>query len=333
MTSENLPDTLTSCRISLENIQRSATVIDPVFLNSPQYDCEPLSDALGCHLTMKLEFLNPIRSFKGRGASFMVSELRRQNERRPLVCASAGNWGQAMAYVCRSEKWPLVMYAAESANSMKVERMKALGADVRQVGRDFDEAKDAAKAYAKSVNGLMVEDGFQVEISEGHGTIAIELLARGQRFDAVVVPLGNGALLNGVARWMKFASPETRVVGVCAQGADAMEKSWRENRLKVADSTQTIADGIGVRVPIAEALRDMSGLVDEVLLVSDEQLVDSMRKVHQHTGLMLEPAGAAGVAALLAHQRQFSGLRVATVLCGSNLTAIQMGSYFGPTLL
>jgi cysteine synthase len=125
----------------------------------------------------------------------------------------------------------------------------------------------AAKLYAKTINGWMVEDGLEAAVSEGHGTIAVELLARGDEFDAVTIPLGNGAMLNGMARWLSAASPATRVLGVCAAGASAMEQSWRHETIVTTARANTIADGIAVRVPIAEAVSDMQDLVDDVLLV------------------------------------------------------------------
>jgi threonine dehydratase len=314
-------------RLSLSRIADSRTVIPPEFLDSPQYNCEPLSQALGCELTIKLDFANPIRSFKGRGASFLVSEMRRRGDNRRLVCASAGNWGQAMAYACRSFGLPIVIYAALNANPLKISRMKALGAEVRQEGKDFDAAKDAAKAYARSIDGWMVEDGLEPEISEGHGTLAVELLENSSKFDAVTVPLGNGAMLNGMARWIKAHSPDTQVLGVSARGADAMEKSWRNKAHVSLDAALTIADGIAVRVPIPEAVDDMQGLVDDVLLVADDHIIEAMRLVYEHAGLLLEPAGAVGVAAIVAHPTRFTGLRVATVLCGSNVTERQILEY------
>ena len=155
--------------------------------------------------------------------------MHRLGDTRPLVCASAGNWGQAVAYACRIHGIPLIVYASIHANPLKVERMKALGAEVRQVSQDFDDAKAAAQTHARETGSLMVRDGLETSVTEGHGTIAIELLARGDAYDAVVIPLGNGGLLNGMARWFKAASPATRVIGVCALKADSMAQSWRSS--------------------------------------------------------------------------------------------------------
>jgi threonine dehydratase/peptide deformylase len=311
-------------RLSLGRIRQAAQVISSEFLNSPQYDCEPLSEALGCTLTVKLEYANPIGSFKGRGASFLLHERLRHGELRPLVCASAGNWGQAMAYLCRSHGLPLVVYAAKNANALKVARMRAFGAEVRLAGNDFDAAKAAAKLHAARIGGWMVEDGLEPEISEGHGSIAMELLARGAVYDAVVVPLGNGALLAGVARWIKAASPATRVLGVCAASAPAMELSWRSGTVCSTVTAATIADGIAVREPVPEALDDLKGLVDDVLLVSDDHILEAMFLACRHGAMLVEPAGAAGLAGIWAHRQQFAGKRVATVLCGSNVMPHQI---------
>jgi threonine dehydratase len=324
----HVQDTFPEHRIKLAQIVRSLDVIAPEFLNSPQYNCEPLSEALGCELTIKLDFVNPIRSFKGRGACFLLSEIIRRGDQRALVCASAGNWGQAMAYACRAVGRHLIVYASVNASPLKVQRMKALGAEVRQEGHDYDAAKEAAKHYVTQIGGWLVEDGLESEVTEGHGTIAVELLARGQKYDAVTVPLGNGAMLNGVARWMKAASPATRVLGVSARGADAMEKSWRHKTLVYPNSVDTIADGIAVRVPIPEAVDDMQGIVDDVLLIEDQHIIEAMRLVYQHAGLMLEPAGAVGVAAIVAKREFFKGQKVATVLCGSNITSELIQMYF-----
>lgn len=308
-------------RISLAAIQDAMTVIDPVFLHTPQFVCEPLSAALGCTLTVKIETLNPIRSFKGRGASYFVAGLA-PGER--LVCASAGNFGQGLAYACRAQRLPLTVFASEHANPLKVARMRALGATVATAGEDFDAAKAAARAYAADTGTRMVEDGLEPRISAGAGTIGIELLQLAERPDTLLVPLGNGALLVGVARWVKAHAPHIQVVAVSAAGASAMVESWRTGQVTSHPAVSTIADGIGVRVPIPEAVADMQGLIDDALLVQDESLIQAMRLAHTHLGLIVEPSGAAGIAALLEQPARFATSRVATVICGGNLTDEQV---------
>jgi threonine dehydratase len=311
----------TASRLSIERIEEAARVIDPVFLRTPQFVCEPLGDELGVRLALKIETLNPIRSFKGRGADYCVSQLS-ADER--LVCASAGNFGQAMAYACRKRGLGITIYASANASLLKIERMRSLGASVVLHGEDFDAAKLEAKSFASQAGARMVEDSLEPATGEGAGTMGLELLAFPKRFDALLVPLGNGAMLAGVARVLKAYSPETRVIAVQAAGAPAMTESWRAGRVIVHEKMQTVADGIGVRVPIPEALEDISGLVDDAVLVGESSILEGMRLLHRHAGVVSEPSGAVGLAAILEQPETFRGQLVGTIVCGGNLTEEQM---------
>jgi threonine dehydratase len=297
------------------------SVIDPVFLHTPQYRAESLDAVLGCRLVVKVETANPIRSFKGRGASYLMAGVPAGAE---LICASAGNFGQAMAYACRSKGARLVVYASVNANSLKVERMRDLGAEVRLFGDDFDAAKIEARR-ATQVHGVrLVEDGRDAATGEGAGTIGLELLQWPEPLDAVLVPLGNGALVTGVGRWVKGTSAATTIVAIAAAGAPAMVESWRSGTILEHSTVHTIADGIAVRIPVPEAVADMQGTVDDALLVGDDAMMKAVRLLHQHLGLVVEPSGAVGVAALLEQPARFAGRTVATILCGGNLTPQQV---------
>lgn len=314
-------------RITIERIEHAQSVIDPVFLNSPQMDFTPLSAAVGCDLVLKIETLNPIRCFKGRGADLLLADAA-ANGTQQIICASAGNFGQAMAYSGTKRGFPVIVYAAESASPLKVERMRQLGAEVRLFGADFDSAKSEAKRVAAETGARMVEDSKDVETAEGAGTISLELLAMDDiKLDAIVVPLGNGAMINGIATAIKARSPGTKVIAVQAEGAPAMIESWRSNSFVESQSIDTIADGIAVRVPVQEALDDMDGIVDDGLLVSDDEIIEAMRLIHEHAGLVAEPSGAIGVAAVKKFADRFVDQRVATVICGSNLTVEQMNTW------
>lgn len=308
-------------RLSLERIEQAAGLIDPVFLHTPQFVCEPLCDALGVRVALKIETLNPIRSFKGRGADLLVARTAAD---APLICASAGNFGQAMAYACRKRGLALTVYAATSANHLKVERMEALGARVIRAGADFDAAKLAARRAALESGVRFVEDSRDIETVEGAGTMGVEWSAFPEPLNALLVPLGNGAMFNGVARVMKDRRPRTRMIAIAAAGAPAMIDSWRAGRAIVHDDMRTIADGIAVRVPVPEALDDMRGLIDDALLVRDDTIIEAMRLLHRHAGLVAEPSAAVGIAALLEQPQAFHGQLVGTIVCGGNLTDAQM---------
>jgi threonine dehydratase len=308
-------------RITLDRIEAAARAIDPVFLHTPQWVCEPLGEELGARVALKAETLNPIRSFKGRGADWLVRNLP---PGAALMCASAGNFGQAMAYTCRARGVPLTVYAAEQANPLKIARMRAMGTRVVLAGEDFDAAKALARQQAAREGARFVEDGRDPEPSEGAGTIALEWLAFPERLDALLVPIGNGALLAGIATVLQARRPETRVVAVGATGAPAMIESLRSGRTISHDRIDTIADGIGVRVPVPEALDDLHELVDELLLVPDDCILRAMRLLHRHAGVVAEPSGAAGLAAVVQEPTRFAGQTVGTVICGGNLTPAQM---------
>jgi threonine dehydratase len=306
--------------ISVDRIRDAANVIDPCFLHTPQYICEPLSDRVRVTTLLKVETVNPIRSFKGRGADYLLRRLVATDQ--GLVCASAGNFGQGMAFACRARRVPLTVFAARDASPLKIMRMRAMGAEVQLRGDDFDQAKDAAKQHANDGGLLYVEDGRVGAIAEGAATMAVELTGATE-LDAIFVPLGNGSLVNGVGTWLKHASPRTRVIAVCAEGAPSMALSWRA-RTPISAPSATIADGIAVRVPVPEAVDLITGTIDDVVLVSDEEMIEAMRWLFADAGLVVEPAGAAGVAAIAKAAADWNGKRVAAVLTGGNLTAEQI---------
>lgn len=229
-----------------------------------------------------------------------------------------------MAYAARKRNRPLVVFAAETANPLKLRRMRELGADVRLAGRDFDDAKQHARTFALETGANFIEDGREPAIAEGAGTIAVELGRWPHPFDFALIPLGNGALLAGMGTWLKATSPATQIIGVCAQGAPSMAISLKHGALHPTDSVSTIADGIAVRIPVPEALADLAGVVDEVLLVDDQALITAMQLVFQHHGLIVEPAGVAGLAAAISLPSRFQRASVVTPLCGGNLTPDQI---------
>ena len=299
--------------LSLANIERASRVIDPVFRNSPQYSDEQLNAWLGKRVTVKVETANPIRSFKGRGMSFRAQSFGKGQH---AVCSSAGNFGQAVGYCCRSLGVPVTVFVPQDVNPVKLARMKAFGSNVVVGGADGDEAKRRARDFAaQGKDRIFVEDGEDPAISEGAGTIAVELLSGGI-IDTAVIPVGDGALITGMALWLREHSPRTRIIGVCPQGAPAMERSWKAGKV-VTVSPHTIADGLAIGTPIARSLERVRALVDEFVLVDDAAIRRAMQATAAALGLLLEPAGASGLAAIAAGG--IPGERIATVLTGSNV--------------
>jgi threonine dehydratase len=302
-------------RISVENIAEASQVIDPVFRDTPQFVSEALSERLGATVVLKVETVNPIRSFKGRGTDYLLHEL--DVPAPGLVCASAGNFGQGLAYAGRKRGHTVTVFAAVAANPLKVQRMRALGAEVVLEGDDFEAAKRSARRHADAKGALFIEDGVAPAIAEGAGTIAVELCRMEEPLDFLLVPLGDGALIAGVATWMRQAWPETEIVGVVATGAPAMLLSWREGHVVSTPTTDTIADGIAVRAPIPDAFAQARTLVEHVVSVSEDEILAAMRVLHRDAGLVVEPAGAAGLAAI---DSSFAHHRVGVIVTGGNIT-------------
>ncbi|MEM6353806.1 MAG: pyridoxal-phosphate dependent enzyme [Cyanobacteria bacterium P01_D01_bin.14] len=320
---------MSTATLSCDDIIQAHQTIDTVFLNTPQFELDALNALLGIRLILKVETLNPIRSFKGRGTDYFVRQYIKQQAKQQapasaLVCASAGNFGQGMAYACRQQQIPLTVFAAETANPLKLDRMQQLGANVKLAGTDFDAAKTAGTAYAAEYGLPYVEDGREPAVTVGAGTIGLELCQYPELIDTLLIPLGNGALINGIGTWFKTHSPETQVIGVVAEGAPAMDWSWKQGKLITAATIDTIADGIGIRVPVPEALALMQTTVDDIVQVTDSAILAAMQQIHQLAGVVVEPAGAVGLAAAQVYRERFAGQLVATPLCGSNLTVAQM---------
>jgi threonine dehydratase len=308
-------------RISARTIEEARLRIGAEFLDSRQLEHKELSRTVGVRLLCKIESENVVGSFKGRGANSFVNAL--PTGVKALVTASAGNFGLALAYAGKQRGIAVTVYAAETASPGKVERILSVGGVVKLVGRDFDEAKDHARLYAERMDVMYVEDGREPAIAAGAGTMAMEVTGWVEPIDTMLAPLGNGALLAGVGCWFRTHSPQTRIVGVCAECAPAMAQSWQAHTALSTPSVDTIADGIAVRVPVPEALADLEDVVDDIVLVSDDAIKLALRLIYKHLGLIAEPSGVAGVAALLSHSTLARGL-VSTPITGGNATRDQL---------
>jgi threonine dehydratase len=213
-----------------------------------------------------------------------------------------------VAYAARANGLPAVVFCSTRANRGKVARMRALGADVIEVGDDFDAARAASEAWAADHGAELLIDGDDVRISTGAATLALELtdaVAAGSLPAPAIVsiPVGNGALLNGVGAWLRAEAPGCRVLGVQAELADAMVRSWREGRPVDTPSAATYADGIAARVAIPRAVELMAGRVDDMVTVSEAALQEAQVLLTIELGITVEGAAAASWAGLIAGER------------------------------
>jgi threonine dehydratase len=293
-----------------ERIEAAVAEIPAVFQRTPQFVDERLSLELGRRVVVKVETLNPIGSFKGRGTTLLTRKL---DPGRVWVCSTAGNFGQGVAYAARERGAKVQVFVSPAVPAGKVASMRRLGATVAVHEHPTAAARDYA---AEDDERLLVVDGLDPAMAEGAGTIGLELEAAGP-FDVGVVQLGDGALISGVACWLKSASPQTRVVGVCASGSPAMARSFAARRPIADPGTGTIATAIAVEEPVPESLARVTAFVDDVVLVDDDDLRAAMTLVADSLGVLVEPSGAAGVAALRRHGAEIYGERVALILTGA----------------
>jgi threonine dehydratase len=304
--------------------------VPAVFRDSPQFISETLSAAAGVPVVVKVESVNPIGSFKGRGTWLAVRHLvesGRVGEGRPLVVASSGNFGQGCAWAGRAHGIPVVVFADRHANPRKVERMRAFGAEVIQDGDDFDAARVACAAYTSSRAATLLVDGEEPWIATGAGGLAVELTDGATSgdlptLDTAFVPVGNGALIVGVGAWLRHAAPACRVVGVQAEGAPSMTLSWRAGHPIETERAETWAAGIASRVPVPEALEAMRGRVDDMVLVSDDDLRIAQAELTAALGITVEGGGAASWAAVQAARGRLGG-PVLVLITGSNAEPVE----------
>ncbi|MBO0809507.1 MAG: pyridoxal-phosphate dependent enzyme [Actinobacteria bacterium] len=294
--------------LDLARIEEASRTADPAFRDSPQFICEPLCDALGRQVVVKLEMANPLGSFKGRGASFLVRSLPAGST---VVGASSGNLGVALAYAARARGMSAHLYVPPGTSPARLARMRGLGAGVTVTGGD---AARAARAHVASRPGCVLANNHPA-VAEGAGAIGVELLRAG-RLDAVVLPVSDGTLISGVGRWVKARSPATRIIGVCPAAAPAVALSWQAGRVVRADPGSTIADGLATAEPAPEAVHRMRQVVDDMVLVPDSALLDAMRLAARTLGVLIEPSAAAGLAAIACHD--VPGTTLATVLTGTD---------------
>ncbi|QHB98928.1 pyridoxal-phosphate dependent enzyme [Epidermidibacterium keratini] len=303
----------TTTDLSLANITAARDVIPQLFQASPQFQAETLNGVLGAEVTLKVETANPLRSFKGRGVSYALRDVVAGEQ---VVCASSGNFGAAVAYAGRSRGARVTVYAPSPLNPVKRDRMIAFGAEIIAVPEGASHARQLAVEAADAQGARLIVDGVDPAIAEGAGTIAVELCALGDRFDAVVVPIGDGSLIGGIGRWFKAHSPSTRIIGVNPQTAPAMHDSYRAGAPQQIVRSSAFAEGISIPTPHPEALSRVISLVNDIVLVTDDQLRHGIGLIADHLSIIAEPAGAAGIAAIASGA--VPGRSIATIITGAN---------------
>jgi threonine dehydratase len=286
-----------------------------------------LSRDLGCDLWIKNETVSPIASFKWRGA---LNDLLRAPGARAVVTSSTGNHGQGVAWAARAVGIPAHVFLPDGANPTKRAKIALLGATIHDGGYDLDAAKELAIAFAAAEGLRFIDDGESEGVIEGAATIGLEIARELQQIDTVFVPMGSGSLASGVAAAIRERHPRAYIVAVQSSGSPAMVESFHARRA-IERAGQTIADGLICRVPARLALDALIASVDDAITVSDEELLAAARAMVLGAQILVEPSGAAGLAAAMRAARlgRVHGKTVVVIATGANITEELFGRLHG----
>jgi threonine dehydratase len=306
--------------ITPADIDRAAKALRPYLPPTPLQLSRAFTDKARCLVHLKVESIQPIRAFKVRGALNKLIRLPEAERAAGVITASAGNHGLGVAYAAATFKVPATVYVPETANAFKVEAIRRLGARVVPAGRNYSGAYTEAMTAQRESGAVFVHAYDDPDVVAGQGTIATELLADLEDFDTILVPVGGGGLIGGIALYLKAKKPGIRVIGVEPTGADAMDRSLKAGTIITLDRVTTIADGLAASAPGNLTFDLARRYVDEVVLVEEAEMLRAIRLLFEWEHLLAEPAGAAALAALLYHHRPAPNERVVVVLSGGNVT-------------
>jgi len=313
--------------VTLDDIERAMRVIRERLAPTPLISTPLLTERAGCEVFVKLENTQSIGSFKIRSALNLLSGMAPADRARGVVTATTGNHGRSIAFAALQHGVCCTVFVPRGNSPAKNAAIEALGAQVIEAGHDYDAAKIAAEKHAAQTGAYMVQQGRDPAMIAGAGTIALEMLAQADGpLDAVFVPVGAGSIAAGMAVAIKALSPATRVIGVCAENAPAMHHAWHTGEYRPFAATETLADGLAVRVPVEMTLEIMRALLDGVVLVSEREMQDAIRAYAETVHQMAEGAAAAALAAAIRHGQAFAGKRVGVVLTGGNIDPARLMS-------
>lgn len=309
------------------DIINAAAVISPVVRHTPLLEsisiCSQLP-SLCKSLWFKPENLQRTGSFKIRGAYYRISQLSEEERKRGVVAVSAGNHAQGVALAAQLLRIPAAIFMPETASIAKIKATEGYGARVELVGQDFDQAADACRNYVADSKSVFISPYDDDGVIAGQGTIGLEIMKDLPYVDTVVIPIGGGGLFSGVATAIKEQKPSVRIIGVQADGADNAVKSYHAGYLlKRHEPVQTICDGIAVKSPSERTFKYIQHYADDVVSVSDADIAQAMLLLLEYTKLVVEPSGAAGLAALISGKAQPHGVTLA-VIGGGNIDSLRL---------
>lgn len=301
------------------DVTAAAPVVHAYMKPTPLYEWPALSCLLGCRYFLKHENHTPTTAFKVRGGIYLVSRLADEQKRRGIIGCTTGNHGQSLAYACRLFGVRCVLVVPENSNPDKLAAMRALGAELIEHGRDYDEARMHCEAICRQEGLRYVHSANEPDLIAGVGTYALEIFDDLPQPDVILVPVGLGSGICGTALVAAERHPATHVIGVQSELAPAVTLSWREGQPIETDTPRTFAEGMATRLPAEMTLAIMRRHVHDMVLVGDKELREAIRLLLRLTHNLAEGAGAASTAAAFRLREQLAGKTVVGVLSGGNL--------------
>lgn len=306
--------------LDINKIYEARERIKDVVVHTPFSFAPYLSEASGCEVYLKKENLQVTGAFKIRGAYNKIASLSEEQRQSGVVAASAGNHAQGVAFSAQKFGIKATIVMPDSTPLTKINGVKHYGATVILAGTNYDEAYAYALQYGKENSLVFVHPFEDDEVMAGQGTLALEILEEAKELDAVLIPVGGGGLISGMAKAFKALNPHIQVIGVSAKGAPALKNSYELGRPVDSVSVRTIADGIAVRDCSEVTLGYIMESVDKFITVDDEEIASAILYLLERQKLVVEGAGAVGVAALLHNELpELKDKKVAVVLSGGNM--------------
>ena len=299
--------------------------IAPYLRPTPLYGYPTLDALTGAELRVKHENHLPVGAFKVRGGINLISQLTARERGRAVATASTGNHGQSVAYAANLFGVRAIVFVPENANPVKIESIRALGAEIVVHGRDFDDAREYCEAQAAANGYRYIHSGNEPHLIAGVATYALEILQDWPDTEVIIVPVGGGSGAAGAAIVAKAVRPAIEVIGVQSAAAPAAFRSWQEGALVTADMG-TFAEGLATRTAFDLPQQILRALLDDFVLVPEDGLAESTRMMIEKTRNLVEPAGAAALAAVLADPARFAGRRVTIVCSGGNISPAQLAA-------
>ncbi len=306
--------------VSFQDILKASRRIRKFVARTPTYLSVALSEKTGGEVYLKLECFQPVGVFKIRGAINKICSLSQSDLKKGLVTSSSGNHGLSVAFAAKIHGAEAVVVVPENAVKEKVEAIESYGAKVVKYGKDYDEASSKAFEIQKETGTTFVHPFEDPFVIAGQGTVALELLEDVPDINTIIVPVGGGGLISGICVAAKTLNRDIRIIGVQPEGSPAVHQSWKAGKIVEVDSVNTIADGLAARKPLDLTFGIIRECVDDFLLVTEREIDEAVLALIRDVHILVEPSGAASLAALLFKYHPKPDEKVAVIISGANVS-------------